>query len=143
MKKILFIGFFLIFGNAIAQKDWKAEIKALKIAYITEHLDLQPSEAEKFWPVYNKFDEANRDLRREHRNIHCSLKNEATTKAESQNILQEYIALEDQRCLLRKQMMMELSGILPPQKIVHLKEVEDDFHRELLKEYRSRKQKKD
>ena len=32
-------------------------IKASKIAYITEQVELTPEEAEKFWPVYNELED--------------------------------------------------------------------------------------
>jgi hypothetical protein len=33
-----------------------AKIQAMKIAYITQELNLTPGEAEKFWPLYNEFE---------------------------------------------------------------------------------------
>ncbi len=36
------------------------KLKSMKIAYITQELNLTPAEAEKFWPLYNEF-EAKRD----------------------------------------------------------------------------------
>lgn len=38
-----------------ADNDRGGRIEALKIAYLTKKLDLSPSEAQKFWPVYNKY----------------------------------------------------------------------------------------
>ena len=35
------------------RKDWHERIKAERIAYLTDAMDLTPAEAEKFWPVYN------------------------------------------------------------------------------------------
>ena len=37
--------------------DTRAEkIQSLKIAFITQKLQLTPDEAQKFWPVYNQYD---------------------------------------------------------------------------------------
>ena len=41
----------------LINKIEEEKIKALKIAFITEELNLTSNEAEKFWPVYNKYDE--------------------------------------------------------------------------------------
>ena len=43
-----------------APEDWRDRIKAEKIAFITDAVGLTSAEAEKFWPVYNKF-EAEKD----------------------------------------------------------------------------------
>ncbi len=32
------------------------KIQSLKIAFITQKLQLTPDEAQKFWPVYNQYD---------------------------------------------------------------------------------------
>lgn len=40
-----------------AQKgNGREKIRALKVAFITQKLNLTPSEAEKFWPVYNQYE---------------------------------------------------------------------------------------
>ena len=59
----LFVGFLL---PARAQDENKNDgggrIEALKIAYITKKLNLSPEEAQKFWPVYNKYTDEIRKL---------------------------------------------------------------------------------
>ena len=49
--------------NSFAQKHDKEKIKALKVAHITEQLDLTAKEAQAFWPVYNANEEAHYKLR--------------------------------------------------------------------------------
>ncbi len=44
---------FSVFAQKGPEKD-RERIQAEKIAYITQELDLSPSEAEKFWPLYNE-----------------------------------------------------------------------------------------
>ncbi len=45
------------------------EIQAQKSAYITAQLQLTPEEAQRFWPVYNEFDEKQDALRKEMRSL--------------------------------------------------------------------------
>ena len=56
MRKILLILFLCIstayFCNAQKEKD---DINTVKIAYITNQLNLTPTEAQKFWPIYNRY----------------------------------------------------------------------------------------
>lgn len=42
-------------------------LQSLRVAYITKQLDLTPGEAEKFWPVYNKYQGDLRRMMAEHR----------------------------------------------------------------------------
>ena len=56
MNKITLIITLLLTMNVVAQSPEKRErIKALKVAFITEKLELTESEAQKFWPIYNTF----------------------------------------------------------------------------------------
>ena len=57
---LLIISLFLSFSAAKAQNNdfnQKAEkVQALKIAFITQKLDLTSDEAQRFWPVYNRYE---------------------------------------------------------------------------------------
>ena len=123
--------------NAQDRDSQRERIKALKTAYITEGLDLTSEEAEKFWPVYNKFDQARRELhRRENADID---KIECISEEQASNMVQEYVQIEREDYLLKKKFFKELQGILSAKRIIQLQEVEEDFNRKLLREYRERR----
>ena len=66
--KIIYpIVFLLISTLSFSQgfREKKEKVKALKMAYITEQLNLTTEEAQKFWPIYNAFDEKQSELRHE------------------------------------------------------------------------------
>ena len=72
MKKIVLVLLLILgFSTAQAQDDKERErIKSLKIAFITQELNLSNKVAQKFWPIYDKYEENRRELyRREHRDI--------------------------------------------------------------------------
>lgn len=139
MKKSLFIFFLLIGSLTLSAQDrdeHREKIRALKTAYITEGLNLSAKDAQKFWPIYNAFEEKRRKLyRREHREI-SDLQCISEEKAES--MLQEYINIEREDYLLQKEFFADLRTIFSAKQIIQLKKVEDDFNRKLIKEYRER-----
>ena len=60
MKKFLLLTIFAASFSLglIAQQPFKGErIKALKVAFITQALNLTSEEAQKFWAVYNAYDQ--------------------------------------------------------------------------------------
>ena len=65
MKNILIL-LLLVTSATFAQKtnreEWHKKINALKTAHITEALEFSSAEAEKFWPVYNVYEEKMHDL---------------------------------------------------------------------------------
>lgn len=138
MKKLLFI--FLLFSVGLyGQKGKHERIKALKTTYITEKLSLTSAEAEKFWPVYNSYDEKFHDIRKIERNdIYKKLRNglENLSDAEANTLIDQSLSLESESLELRKQMIAELRKVISPKKIIILKKTEDDFKRELLDRYR-------
>lgn len=64
MNRLILLFFTLIFFNtaALAQRG-NDKIQALKIAFLTERLQLTKSEAQSFWPVYNSYEAEVRNLR--------------------------------------------------------------------------------
>ena len=60
MSKFLLILFLFISSTYICnaqagKKDRTEDINTVKIAYITNQLNLTPGEAQKFWPIYNRY----------------------------------------------------------------------------------------
>ncbi len=47
-------------GSSLCNDQWGERMQAEKIAYLTSAMDLTPSEAEKFWPVYNSLEKERR-----------------------------------------------------------------------------------
>ena len=54
---ILLLASFSLVAQGKKMMEKKEEIDALKVAFITNNLALTTSEAEKFWPVYNAFED--------------------------------------------------------------------------------------
>ena len=142
MKKLLILGFLLLGSLHMAAQNrdgHRERIRALKTAHITEGLNLTAKEAEKFWPVYNKYDEERRKLhRREHTDIE---EIECISEERAGRMLKEYVQIEREDYLLTKKFFEEMSSIFSAQRIIQLKKVEDEFNRKLLREYRARQSK--
>lgn len=139
MYKIIITAIFL-FGtlHMTAQKnsDDREKIRSLKAAYITDQLNLSSEEAQKFWPIYNKYHHQRRDL---YKREHAEIENlDQITEEEAQKMLLEYIKMEQEDYVLLRDFYRNLRKIFPAKKIIHLKKVEDDFNHRLLREYRQR-----
>lgn len=71
MKKYIILALISIMalqGNAQRRADkdpQRDKIRAHKVAFLTERLDLTPEEAEKFWPLYNEFEEKREMIQQE------------------------------------------------------------------------------
>ena len=144
--KIIPIFFLLLIVNSFAQagkhREKKTQIKALKIAFITEELKLSSAEAEKFWPLYNAYDTEQSDLRQKKLKSFVNRMESGTvdsmSEKEATNFLNQMENTEDEIFQNKKKFGNSLKGILPAVKILKLKKAEEDFSRKLLKQYRDK-----
>ncbi len=147
MKKIILITVLLISTNLLAQRPNYEKMKAFKIAYITEQLDLTAIEAEKFWPIYNEFDSKIEALRKESRsNIFEKIKGENInnlSEAEANVIINDITLMKDKELQYRKDLLNELKSILPSIKILKLERAEDNFKKKLLKRLKKHREKRE
>ena len=127
-------------------QEKKEKIKTLKVAFFTTELDLTTNEAEKFWPLYNTFDDKQFELR--HQKMRAFMKRmsdgslDKITEKEANNFLVQMEDTEEELFLLRKKFTLNLRKILPSVKIIKLRKAEEDFNRKLLHQYRNKGQKK-
>lgn len=142
MKKVILLFLLFLVSTAVEAQDkenHREKIKALKTAHLTEGLDLTAREAQQFWPIYNAYEDQRRELyRREHRdieNLECLSESEANSK------LEEYVELERQDYLLKRKYYQDLKDIFSAKRIMQLKELEEEFNRKLMREYRARREK--
>jgi Skp family chaperone for outer membrane proteins len=123
-------------------KEKKEQIKALKIAYITDELQLTSDEAVKFWPLFNSFESKQKELRQEKLSSYLDRLDggqmEKLSDKEATNLLNQMESNEEELFQVRKKFIANLKGILPPMKIIKLKRAEEGFNRKLLKQYRDK-----
>lgn len=110
-------------------------VKALKVAFITQKLNLTSEEAEKFWPIYNEYQDK-RDLVRaqlaENRKK-INEQAETLTPEEFMKLADEEMTLRQQDLDLQKEMHEKLKKVLPAKKLALLYVAEEEFKKELLK----------
>ena len=73
MKRILLLIWMITgaLGTTLAQDEGKdrpgGKLEAYRIAYFTNRLKLTPEEAQRFWPIFNKYESEIRTNRIEHK----------------------------------------------------------------------------
>mgnify|MGYP006895929106 FL=1 len=128
-------------------KEKREQIRTMKVAFLTTELDLTSAEAEKFWPVYNAFEDKQFELR--HQKMGAFIKKikdgsvSQMTEKEASTFLNQMESNDEEIFMLRKKLTATLRNILPASKILKLKKSEEDFNRKLLHQYRDRGNKKE
>lgn len=118
----------------------KEKIEALKIAYITKKLNLSPEEAQKFWPIYNKYQAELEKLRKDFKGEMSDelLNLEQLSSSEADKALNDMLAFKTNEVELTKKYTAEFKKVLSSQKVVKLFIAEQEFKKELLKMLREK-----
>lgn len=131
--------------SVFAQKPVREKIIALKIAHITEQVDLTKEEAQKFWPIYNANEDARNKLREQSSVKRKNKKIEELTESEAKMFLLDMEKIEKQKVELQSKLLNQLFEILPAKKIIKLYQAERSFKQKMFEEYKKRhsKEKRD
>ncbi len=134
MKKKRYILCYLFvlcaFFKVFPQGGKKEKIEALRVAFITQKLNLTADESQKFWPVYNDYQDKLKASRQEFRR----LSNTFTTDKEAQDYLDAELLLKQREYNLYKEYYEKIKKTIPIKKVAQLREAEEDFKKELLKQ---------
>ena len=138
MKTLTSIVFILSFSLITFGQSNRDKIKTLKIAYITEKLDLSEKEAQQFWPIYNNYEEENSKLRNEASETRKKINFETLSEEDAKQFLKEIRLNDKKRQAAENDFIDRLTKIISAKKIIMLHKIEDDFKRKMFDEYKRR-----
>ncbi|MBI5219413.1 MAG: hypothetical protein HY958_10830 [Bacteroidia bacterium] len=122
------------------KKERKNKIKAQKIAFITNKLDLSPEEAQVFWPVYNEYQKKIEDIGAERMKLMRDIKKNSATLSdkEMETIADKIVEQEMAEASLLKEYHQKFKKVLPKSKVLKLYQSEHQFKKQLLRDMRGR-----
>lgn len=128
--------------NERGEKNEK--IKTLKIAHISNELNLTTEEAEKFWPIYNEHERSMMKIRHELRSKSKYRPDSAEklTDDEANELIESILSMKTAELTFQKELISNLKGVIPPVKILKLEHAERTFREMLIKELRDRRPEK-
>jgi len=146
IKNILPLLLFLVSFSFYAQSEKKDEIrekvKAYKVSFLTTELELSSTEAEKFWPIYNAYDDKQYELRHEKMKTYVRKLNDdninSLSEKDAATLLSQIESTDKELYFLKEKYMNNIRKVLSAKKILKLKKSEDDFNRKLLKQYKEK-----
>src|SRR4051812_22079241 len=129
IKNILPLLLFLVSFSFYAQSDKldekREKIKAYKVSFLTTELELTSTEAEKFWPIYNTYDDKQFELRHEKMKTYLRRLDDDNINSLSEKdaaaLLAQIESTDKELYLLREKYMTNLKKVLSAKKILKLK----------------------
>jgi len=141
MKKRILTLFMLTSMVAVAQperrpgdfEEKREKIEAIKVAFITEQIDLTIEESQSFWPVYNQMSDKEHDLRKAQRDAFGGLKDfENASDKEVEKAIMELADLSVDIEELRQSYLPKFIDIIGAKKTAKLMKAEKEFGKRLM-----------
>jgi hypothetical protein len=115
---------FAVFCNAQNKPD--QQLRAIKVGLLTDRMKLTPQQSEKFWPVYNRYENEMRTIwRAKH-----ALNDQKGNSKEKVDRLQQ---LEQQKVVVRGKYKDEFLKVISADQLAAMYQAEQEFKNLLLK----------
>lgn len=142
MKKVFTLSLLCIFcfslysqPNSDRREKMEERIQSIRIAFITDRLELTPEESQGFWPVYNEFNNALDDLKKSE---NLQEPSEEMTEEEASIFLEQSLRLESRELALKHNYIDKLKNVIPVKKVAKLHYIERAFKKEMLNRVKRR-----
>ena len=132
-------------GSALAQQpdrdnsSAQQKIESLKADYLNQQLKLSPDQAQRFWPLYQQYQQQMATLARQRRQNQLS-RNQMNHPSDAQvdQSLDRDFKLQQQALQLREQYRQKFRQVIPSEKVMQFYKSEKDFNMKLVRELRRR-----
>jgi|LakMenE01Jun11ns_1017448.scaffolds.fasta_scaffold9923907_2 hypothetical protein len=114
-------------------RERNEQIETIKVAFITNKLDLTSEEAQKFWPVHNNYQKELMELMKKRR------EDRQKTDITPNDKINAELAFESKILDLKKRYKKLYSKVIPSQKILLLYQAEREFREHLIKQLNHRR----
>lgn len=133
---ILCLGFVQLQAQRVMQRGKsKEKIESLRVAFITQKLNLSSTEAQQFWPIYNGYRADMKQLKLEA--IEDNDVDQMTDK-QAESYIMERFSVQERQLNLDKKYYAKFKEVIPVKKIAQLFNAENEFKRRLLKALKNR-----
>jgi Spy/CpxP family protein refolding chaperone len=131
--KFTLIAFFALLQLTVSAQTRQEKIESIHVAFISNKLDLDEATAEKFWPIYNKYNDELKAANKERKEYTDDLDNTSLSDADAEKNLNAMLAAQQKVLDIQKKYKAELLKVIKPRQLAQLYVIERDFKEKLLK----------
>ena len=129
----IFILCFLVSWSCLAlAQGGKDKVEEIRVNFISEQLKLTSSESDKFWPVYNEYNDKIKAIRKNLRQSFKKAPDELSDK-EAEELYQLDLRSRQAELDVHKQYIEKIKAIIGAKKTVKLRVAEEEFKRKVMK----------
>ena len=111
-------------------KGWRERVRAEKVAFLTQEIDLTESEAQVFWPIYNEIQKAQREGFEEVKKAYDAMAKGVEEKKEGKDmetLVKAYIDAKEKNEGIETKYLNKLLKELPAEKVARYYMAEEKF----------------
>ncbi|OYX13815.1 MAG: hypothetical protein B7Z16_15240 [Algoriphagus sp. 32-45-6] len=116
------------------QKVDPERLQAARIAFITSRIELTSEQAEKFWPIFNKYTETREATMRQLGDLNRGTSE--ISEEEAKKRIQKRFELQEKLLVDEKTFVAEVSAVLNQKQILRLNSIARDFTRHIYQRQR-------
>ena len=113
------------------------KIQAQRVAFITQRLNLTPTESGYFWAIYNEYEAEVKTIKRSMRRRNTA---PPANDDEAYELIIQRMDQEEQLLALKRAVFEDLRHHVSPRKLMRLPKAERDFRQTLVRQLRQRRQ---
>ncbi len=140
MKKFgifLILNFWIILSVQAQRRGIDRErLEAARIAFITTRLDLSPEQAEKFWPIFNEFNEQREEKLKQIASLNPRSNTESISKEEAQRLIKQRFELQRELIEDEEAFVQKAAIVISYQQILQLNSINREFARSIYQRQR-------
>lgn len=138
MKYLLGIVCLIFVVNVVNAQGDESKMRAARIGFITNRLDLTPQQAEKFWPVYNEYTKKRENIQDGRRQDILEKRKDGITDEEAKKMIENELKLRQDEFALDQEYYAKFQEVIEPKQVLKLIRAERDFNMEVLRNLANR-----
>lgn len=117
------------------------KIQAEKIAFFTEKMNITPSEATVFWPMYNEYQEKKHEINKRKNSVltYYKTNQENLNEPEIKRLTDRYVSYQQEEAKLLETYTSRFKEILPIEKVLQIYITEAEFRKYLIEQIRKKR----
>jgi hypothetical protein len=123
------------FAQRTGERYDPEKLQAARIAFITTRLDLTPSQAEKFWPLYNRFSDTRETNLHEMSKL-SDTNSEEISEADAKSRIENRLVIQRKLIEGEQTFISDVSKVISYNQILKLNGISRDFTRQLYQRQR-------
>ncbi len=141
--RIIATSFMVLFSTFLFAQQRKENLESLHTAYLSEKLNLNQDEAQKFWPVYNEYHDAMNALKKQKDDNKETITKaggiDNMSDADVQKLIASETDIQTRELELKKQYVAKFEQVISPKKTAKFFVAEEEFKLYLLKQLINRR----